>query len=256
MDQNVFKKLLFYILKYCYEKRMFPDLDAMYCFHLYYDIEMPKMWEDKYPDDDITDDELSSSDDKYDAPYDDPNDGISDWRFAAVRDSHQINEFEKEDQYYSTTMDVAQDLLHCISIQRLTNNIQEYQSTQALLTRIHETDIALNLNDFIHLLHNHDKEEDMMFIVGKFLRCDINTCHMFKRNSRNRQQSKMNNNERYKLYKTNNTNDISRYQIMDKIHCHYMHRYGTANDDHDDVKHDDMAGVSLRSNKYNQFEVQ
>eukprot|EP01083_Nonionella_stella_P243487 848375_1 len=47
MDQNVFKKLLFYILKYCYEKRMFPDLDAMYCFHLYYDIEMPKMWEDK-----------------------------------------------------------------------------------------------------------------------------------------------------------------------------------------------------------------
>eukprot|EP01084_Bolivina_argentea_P012107 22685_1 len=89
----------------------------------------------------------------------------------------------------------------------------------------HKDNISDILDNFHHLLSFHDTDKDFESIYKQLHSCNINDCKLFARNYRNRDKIKDNNQKRKELYNTNDTDIISLYQIMDKIHCYYYHTY-------------------------------
>eukprot|EP01084_Bolivina_argentea_P055304 101403_1 len=85
---------------------------------------------------------------------------------------------------------------------------------------IDDINILQVLNNYIHLLNNHDNDKQFEEIVNKFNDCNIKKCKAFRRNNRNRNVS---------------SNEIKKYdhneiiQILDKIHCYFCHCYDIGN---------------------------
>eukprot|EP01084_Bolivina_argentea_P257910 434612_1 len=71
------------------------------------------------------------------------------------------------------------------------------------------------LNDYLHLMHSNKKDEEFDFIVNLIGYCDVTSCNAFIRNYRDRTAY--------------NTEHNSKIQILDKIHCHFMHCYDIGN---------------------------
>eukprot|EP01084_Bolivina_argentea_P175370 303706_1 len=100
-------------------------------------------------------------------------------------------------------------LENCISVRRLRNVLCKYSPQQNQIV-----DIQQILNDFIHLIRNHndDKSFEAIYVMlGAF--CDHQKCHMLQR-----LYSK-------KLLSNVDTMTNVNQQIMDKIHCYYKHCY-------------------------------
>eukprot|EP01083_Nonionella_stella_P008484 24492_1 len=83
-------------------------------------------------------------------------------------------------------------------------------------------DIDDVINNYIHLIHQHDDDESFDYIHNKLNAptCDILQCHLFMRNHRNRNKTNLSN-----LYHSNDEHIIIRKQILDKIHCHFTHSF-------------------------------
>eukprot|EP01084_Bolivina_argentea_P095037 170864_1 len=77
------------------------------------------------------------------------------------------------------------------------------------------------VNHYIHLLLEHNDDNDFQYIMNKFGDCDINTCKAFRRNYENKSvdDSKI------------APDAMTRVQceILDKIHCFYAHSIHTGN---------------------------
>eukprot|EP01084_Bolivina_argentea_P302128 521453_1 len=111
------------------------------------------------------------------------------------------------------------------------------------------------LNDFNHLLSCHCNEfEEIYNILSSSETCGLHKCTMMKRTTRDRQIIDSDDNTLRKLYfGYNDMNDITKLQLLDKIHCFYFHSFDIGyrfckNDrvniqnklNHDDdTKHDD-----------------
>eukprot|EP01084_Bolivina_argentea_P215687 366243_1 len=73
------------------------------------------------------------------------------------------------------------------------------------------------VNDYLHLLHEHDNNDQINYIVDKLGECDVSQCKLFSRNYTKR----INNTETYAC--------TVAYSVIDKIHCYFQHCYDTGN---------------------------
>ena len=102
------------------------------------------------------------------------------------------------------------------------NMLKQYDGT---LTNINYNYINITtiLNDFNHLLSEHKSQKDFEYICNSFSLCNIDKFNIMKRYYINRKLYINNNNT-----KNNNQSqyrDILYQQIIDRIHCHFMHSY-------------------------------
>ena len=80
------------------------------------------------------------------------------------------------------------------------------------------------LNSFNHLVLCHDN--DFEKIYGSFDKCcEFRECKSFKRHRRNRSEIALTENENVLNELYANSKDIINAQIMDKIHCYYLHAF-------------------------------
>eukprot|EP01084_Bolivina_argentea_P020584 38274_1 len=85
------------------------------------------------------------------------------------------------------------------------------------------------LNDYIHLLNEHNSNEDFEYVYKCFISemtdiCDVMTCNFFCRYQRDRSRD-YEANVRDQLYNTSDTKEITTQQIIDKIHCYWLHTF-------------------------------
>eukprot|EP01084_Bolivina_argentea_P297970 513420_1 len=87
----------------------------------------------------------------------------------------------------------------------------------------------LVLNDYLHLLQKHNKDEDVEYICGKLTPCDVRKCTIFKRrNNRHKTCLSESDTEERKSKNANDQSSIEQ-QIFDKIHCYYTHCFDIGN---------------------------
>eukprot|EP01084_Bolivina_argentea_P302159 521507_1 len=89
----------------------------------------------------------------------------------------------------------------------------------------YEKDIYDILNNFHHLICFHDNDTEFELIHKQTMKCNINKCMIFRRNYRDRLETRNDIEKRKMHYNTNDNNAKSIYQILDKIHCYYHHSY-------------------------------
>eukprot|EP01084_Bolivina_argentea_P110078 196614_1 len=112
------------------------------------------------------------------------------------------------------------------------------------------------LNDYLHLLWNHGSEQ-FEFVVQQFESCDIMKCSIFRRNARDRQD----------VTPTIDTKRSVYQEIMDKIHCCFLHCFDVGNrlsieeknainesdEKHAETKNDEVQSVSARIIQMNEI---
>eukprot|EP01084_Bolivina_argentea_P092294 166067_1 len=92
-------------------------------------------------------------------------------------------------------------------------------------TEVDQAKMIQLLNLFHHLNFEHSSDEDFECIYHKFAVCDIKQCRLFERNHRSRERFKYDENKK-KLYgKDLDDKQIMYLQIMDKIHCFFVHSF-------------------------------
>eukprot|EP01084_Bolivina_argentea_P189769 326278_1 len=83
------------------------------------------------------------------------------------------------------------------------------------------------LNDFHHLLFNHDNQlEDIYDNLTQFQKCNASNCFIMRRNYRNRER---NNGIRLRkmYFNLDDKYDLVQQQLLDKIHCYFYHSLDT-----------------------------
>eukprot|EP01084_Bolivina_argentea_P265369 449795_1 len=107
----------------------------------------------------------------------------------------------------------------CPHLSRLVNVFVIYNKCNSEEQKM--TDLSINiletLNDYIHILQQHDSDQEFEFITHKLSTCDMKTCVALRRNYRDRSKPDSN----VKL----NANQ----QILDKIHCYFTHSFDIGN---------------------------
>eukprot|EP01083_Nonionella_stella_P080025 219675_1 len=98
----------------------------------------------------------------------------------------------------------------------------EYKILQSFI--FDDIDIGCVVKWFLHAVTAHDSDDGFYYIYKKLSgsRCNMWVCNAFTRNHRNRTQ---NTNNLSDLYQVNDENTIVKMQILDKMHCHYIHCY-------------------------------
>eukprot|EP01083_Nonionella_stella_P134713 409815_1 len=116
----------------------------------------------------------------------------------------------------------------CNALDELSLVMSDYLNMSDTCTDLDKIDIDLVLNNFLHLLYQHDEDDDFESIYNKISspdnKCDLLHCHVFARNNRNRNMNKSLS-ELSETFGTMDSMQMVRRQILDKIHCHYAHCY-------------------------------
>ncbi len=85
-------------------------------------------------------------------------------------------------------------------------------------------DIVVIVDDFNHLLAQHNREDEFEYISHCFGKCDMNNCAQIKKHYRKRSQINAEHCDLVEIRDSNeNIRNMLLQQIMDKIHCHYYH---------------------------------
>eukprot|EP01084_Bolivina_argentea_P188780 324867_1 len=85
------------------------------------------------------------------------------------------------------------------------------------------------LNDYIHLLTTHNSNKDYENIYKYFVsemtnKCDVISCNFFSRYQRDRSRD-YDLNIRQQLFNTSETKEINTQEIIDRIHCYWLHTF-------------------------------
>eukprot|EP01083_Nonionella_stella_P223839 797301_1 len=151
----------------------------------------------------------------------------------------------------------TKDIKKCDHLKRLLVVMYEYNKNSILTVKINHI-----INDYLHIMHEHVSDLEFEFVVNGFEFCDIEQCKTFARNHRIRT------NEEPPIVNAH-LNDIVCAQIMNKMHCYFLHSYDIGNrltindkesianvanareDDHDETKHsmDDVFSASMNDTK-------
>eukprot|EP01084_Bolivina_argentea_P211681 360032_1 len=118
---------------------------------------------------------------------------------------------------------------NCFHFRRLSRIMYQYNQLETQDNDFNTADeyILEIVNNYLHLMDKHDQDEDFEYIVDRLGECDVLTCVMFRRNNRDR-NGIINQCDAQKINLLN-INDIVYGQIMDKIHCYFMHCYDIGN---------------------------
>eukprot|EP01084_Bolivina_argentea_P016469 30823_1 len=117
-------------------------------------------------------------------------------------------------------------VLKCSQLDTIIIAMKQYDHKK-IKYRNNEFNVELLLNNYLHFIHCHNKDEDFEFIVNKLSSCDINNCTIFTRNNRNR----------FTTDTVDYDDDIDIHyptevlycDIMDKIHCYFHHCFDIGN---------------------------
>eukprot|EP01083_Nonionella_stella_P067261 177764_1 len=109
------------------------------------------------------------------------------------------------------------DIKNCDHLKRLVVVMNEYNKNNILTVKINHI-----INYYLHIMHEHVSDLEFEFVVKAFAFCDIETCEMFARNHRIRT------NEEPPIVNAH-LNDIVCAQIMNKMHCYFLHSYDIGN---------------------------
>eukprot|EP01084_Bolivina_argentea_P160440 279389_1 len=115
----------------------------------------------------------------------------------------------------------------CAALQRILKHIKFYQPHKKFDDKLSKYLMKHKnaINDYHHILDVHlNIDDDMQFkliydkmIKDEQLRCDINKCSIYKRNNRERENEKIKCDENIMVY----------VDIMDSIHCYFLHSIDT-----------------------------
>eukprot|EP01084_Bolivina_argentea_P184442 318097_1 len=116
------------------------------------------------------------------------------------------------------------EISDCEHLNDLAVIMEEYMESNLDFDKM---DIRWILNNFLHLISEHDDDDEFESIYNKICatNCNILHCNVFLRNHRNRNKIRKNDKCFSELFKTTDDTIIAKMQILDKIHCHYVHCY-------------------------------
>eukprot|EP01084_Bolivina_argentea_P272417 463809_1 len=106
---------------------------------------------------------------------------------------------------------------NCQQLARLIKILNHYHYKQNL----DNIQILEVLDDYLHVLSEHDTDEQFEDIFSQLEYCNIVQCTMFTRNNRNRAVETANISMEH--------NELAILRILDKIHCHLQHCYDIGN---------------------------
>eukprot|EP01084_Bolivina_argentea_P123697 219197_1 len=126
-------------------------------------------------------------------------------------------------QKFPSNFDILCDggsINNCTHLQRLVQLVAKTNCSNIYDENAYH--LIMLLNDYHHILAQHDTDEEFEFIVNAFGDCNIFKCQRFRRNYRDRYETKENNINN----KQNNISSLNIYdEIIDKIHCYFLHTY-------------------------------
>eukprot|EP01084_Bolivina_argentea_P052282 96033_1 len=112
---------------------------------------------------------------------------------------------QQEESKINISMD-CENISTCEHFNKFINIMNIYYATN-----IDKINILSALNNYVHLLDQHATDEEFEYISNALGVCDIKTCNAFRRNYRDRNQ------------KEKIDPNITYLQILDKMHCFFVH---------------------------------
>eukprot|EP01084_Bolivina_argentea_P253001 424867_1 len=114
---------------------------------------------------------------------------------------------------------ICQHKSQCDNIQNLVKVLKQYNCD--ILKGMDKSKILCMVNDYLHVMHQHNDDEQFEGIVNRLGGCNIAQCNRLKRNYRNRTWTcnEMKNMDFDNLFEN----------IMDKMHCYFQHSYDIGN---------------------------
>ena len=79
---------------------------------------------------------------------------------------------------------------HCIALQNIVSLLTKYAQVSDMADSMGNEDIVNTLNDWFHVMHKHDSNDEFDDIFNNLEFCDINNCTIFERHYRNRRKTK------------------------------------------------------------------
>eukprot|EP01084_Bolivina_argentea_P193311 331668_1 len=151
--------------------------------------------------------------------------------------SNQMNDNEnKQSTVIEDESKIFNDLQNDLSIQNIISALKYYQSIQNddnynnLISQYFQETNKTILQDYTSILktylnntieHNHIVFEQIYNIMSKQIQCDIKNCKQYSRNNRDRaKESVKSNNDKNNQFKA-----IFYTDLLDTIHCYFMHSY-------------------------------
>ena len=136
----------------------------------------------------------------------------------------------------------TKELTHCLAAQRISQILITFskfkQNPASCLFKsiseyINELSQSYNnkqlLNDYIHLINHHHTNQDFEDVYNFFISnmsdnkpCNVTSCNNVMRNIRDRSNDR-DTNINMELYQSNESREINTQQILDKIHCYWLH---------------------------------
>eukprot|EP01084_Bolivina_argentea_P022422 41671_1 len=141
---------------------------------------------------------------------------------------------------------------NCQTLHTFVNIMKEYNENQLQITKnMDNAQLTSTLDHYLHLIHQHNQDEQFEAIYNQLGFCDVTKCAIFMRNNRNRMIINEINDAQY-----TKCNVI--YDIIDKMHCYFQHCYDIGNQlsikeknvIHSEVKYNtDLCDAHLLNNK-------
>eukprot|EP01084_Bolivina_argentea_P258590 436016_1 len=132
---------------------------------------------------------------------------------------------------FKTKNDVdCPDISSCAAFLRLKKILKSHHNGKLNNQSVNMLNISMTLNDYHHLLHEHSSDNEFEWIAESLGNCIRSKCLKLQATYRDRSIE-----PNQKCIRTS-----ARYQILDKIHCHFYHCYD--------------SGYKLRQNQRNQIQ--
>eukprot|EP01084_Bolivina_argentea_P271121 461200_1 len=119
----------------------------------------------------------------------------------------------------------CEDLRECNSMRQLLAIIKSYNNIESL-------NILSIINDFLHCIFTHNDDDTFKVVADTLGICNLESCEIFRRNYRDRGKMAIDNKKRSEIYAGTGTDavySIGMLQVLDKIHCYFMHSYHIGN---------------------------
>eukprot|EP01084_Bolivina_argentea_P126999 224706_1 len=143
-------------------------------------------------------------------------------------------------------------ITECKHLKRLGNVLNKYQ----IRWSDSDIDIKVILDDFNHLLFNHNDNNDFKHIYDTLDECNVRMCDIIKRHYRNRNIDSSATEDEIK-----ENSEMQYIEIIDKIHCHYHHSYDMGlrgnmfDEKHHDQHQEKHCAVNSEINIYQQLSI-
>eukprot|EP01083_Nonionella_stella_P027055 74415_1 len=139
----------------------------------------------------------------------------------------------------------------CASFQTFITHMRQYNDDYSqIIQNMNQKDLIKIVNDYMHVIQQHDADPQFQLILNQLGYCDITNCTKFRRNCRNRM-----------IIKDIDYQIQSEYNVaitfMDRMHCHFQHCYDSDRFSHKCQSLNLYAQFTEKAyHKYNQLSIE